>query len=668
MLFVATAPSVGAAQAPRLEAESRRQLDEALKVAVARPPSTLIPRADFLQGPVISDVQLAADGRHVSFVRRRAGQYELWLRELRNGKEQRLLANSEGTDARWSGDGARLWLGDATGLAVYETAEGRARRIIKWQLLRQQKLWAVEKNAPEFAIVSEKIEQGGQWRYRYLSIDRQGRSRLLQDRKLPLRGALLDSTGGLKFSVGYEGSNYDSVVRHHAAGNSGQEILRCPGIERCLLIGNAGERLWMLSHRGEPRLSVQEWAGGRWRTVQRDADNIADAGHVLWAGESQGWLAAAYHSDRLHWYGRDARVQRRLDALKAHLPTHNVELTSSADGRLWLVRARQAVEASDRYFIYTPAADRLQPLLASSQTSLGRASGQLARALPVRYRGRDGTRLHGYVYLPRGIAGKRMPLMAMLHGGPFKREYDEYNAAIQLLANRGNAVFVPNFRGSTGYGVDYVRSIQGGFGKGRVLNDIVDGLDALLGAGVGDPARQAVFGQSFGGYGSLLAVAHYPKRFAFAVASAAPVDFGWLARWTGNHDSTGFAADGPPAKVYFSHHNVPTSDPAWSERMRRESPLANIGSLRTPLYIWAGAHDDRVPLPSVVRYVAAGRARHNSIELLIDPDSGHSPTQLLNQEALVYLIESAASRYFGGPVSPPSPALREFIQRNLRKG
>ena len=197
--------------------------------------------------------------------------------------------------------------------------------------------------------------------YRYLSIDRHGRTRLLQDRPLPLRGALLNSTGGLKFSVGYEGTSYDSVVRHHSADKSDEEILRCVGIERCILIGNAGERLWMLSHHGEPRLSVQEWAGGRWRTVQRDADHIADAGQVLWAGESAGWLAAAYHSDRLHWYGRDAHVQGQLDAVKAHLPAHNLELASTADGRLWLVRSRQATEGSDRYFLYAPAADRLQP-------------------------------------------------------------------------------------------------------------------------------------------------------------------------------------------------------------------------------------------------------------------------------------------------------------------
>ena len=241
-------------------------------------------------------------------------------------------------------------------------------------------------------------------------------------------------------------------------------------------------------------------------------------------------------------------------------------------------------------------------------TRLDRGSGQLVAAQPVHYRGRDGTRLHGYVYLPHGVAGKQMPLMAMLHGGPFKREYDEYNAVVQLLANRGYAVFVPNFRASTGYGVEYVRSVQGEFGDGRVLADIIDGLDALLEAGVGDPGRQAVFGQSFGGYGSLLAVAHYPKRFAFAVASAAPVDFGWVVRWTGTHDSSALATDGPPAEVFFSHYNVPTSDAVWTERMRRESPLAYVGKLNTPLYIWAGAHDDRVPLPGVARYVAAGRA------------------------------------------------------------
>ena len=86
VLIIGMGPSVAGAQAPRLEAESRRQLDAALAAAVTRPPSSMIARADFLQNPTISEVQLAADGGHVSFVRSNAGQFELWLRDLRMAK------------------------------------------------------------------------------------------------------------------------------------------------------------------------------------------------------------------------------------------------------------------------------------------------------------------------------------------------------------------------------------------------------------------------------------------------------------------------------------------------------------------------------------------------------------------------------------------------------
>ena len=66
------------------------------------------------------------------------------------------------------------------------------------------------------------------------------------------------------------------------------------------------------------------------------------------------------------------------------------------------------------------------------------------------WRARDGMTLHGYLYLPHGIAPKRAPLIAWLHGGPFSRVDGDFEPQAQLLANRGYAVFLPNFRGSTG--------------------------------------------------------------------------------------------------------------------------------------------------------------------------------------------------------------------------
>src|SRR5439155_1416028 len=192
---------------------------------------------------------------------------------------------------------------------------------------------------------------------------------------------------------------------------------------------------------------------------------------------------------------------------------------------------------------------------------------------PVSYRARDGKLLHGYVLLPSGIAPGTAPLIAWLHGGPITRTYDRYEASMQLLVNRGYAVFVPNFRASTGYGLDYVLSAHGDVGNGRVLADIIDGLDFLLAQGIGDRDRQAVMGMSFGGYASLLALSHHPARVRFAFAGAPPTEYGWSKQWQAEHDSDALRAEGVPLSLQFPQLGFPYKDAAWRQKMLRESPL-----------------------------------------------------------------------------------------------
>jgi len=285
---------------------------------------------------------------------------------------------------------------------------------------------------------------------------------------------------------------------------------------------------------------------------------------------------------------------------------------------------------------------------------------------PVSYRARDGMLLHGYVLLPSGIAPGLAPLVAWLHGGPISRTFDQYEGSTQLLANRGYAVFVPNFRASAGYGVQYTRSADGDVGNGRVLADVIDGLDFLLAQGIGDRKRQGVMGMSFGGYASLLAVSHHPTRFRFAFAGAPPTDYGWIKQWQAEHDGEALRGEGPPLSLQFPLLGFRYGDAAWREKMRRESPLAALPSLQTPVYIWAGAHDDHVPIKSIVNYVGEAGRLGRSLSLLIDPDGGHTPRTPLGVEASLYQIELAAHRHLGGPLTPPSPELREFLRRNVR--
>jgi len=667
-LAVLLGASSTAAQVTDPVTATRTALQKAKAQAANKPRASLIARETYLRRAEIVDVRLSPDGRHLSFLRRSEPGVDVMLQDVSSGTQTRIVAGLQRAETAWSGDGRRLWLADEQGLAVIESAGLSPKRVLKWDPRAKQRLWAVDARAPQYAIIHERVVEAGAERHRYLRVDAQGKTRLLLEAAWPVRNALLNADGDLAFAAAFDGSRYETVIRQYTAAGP-RELLRCGSLEECRLVGynQARQTLWLLSQHDEDKLALRRWRqeSGRWETVHRDPAAVADADALLWSAARENWLAIAYHRARRRWYGNGSDTRALLTALEQQLPEANLRLSATTDGRLWLVHAQQGDLALDRYYLYQPEQNRLQQLFAREDAAK-RMAPPGAAMHPVSYRARDGMLLHGYVLLPSGIAPGTAPLIAWLHGGPITRIYDRYDASMQLLVNRGYAVFVPNFRASTGYGLGYVLSANGDVGNGRVLADIIDGMDFLLAEGIGDRDRQAVMGMSFGGYASLLALSHHPARFRFAFAGAPPTEYGWIKQWQAEHDSDALRAEGAPLSLQFPQLGFRYQDAAWRQKMHRESPLAALRALQAPAYIWAGARDDRVPLKSIVHYVGEARRLGKPVSLLIDPDAGHGPESILGAEACLYLIEIAAHRHFGGGLSSVSPELRAFLRRNVR--
>jgi fermentation-respiration switch protein FrsA (DUF1100 family) len=137
-------------------------------------------------------------------------------------------------------------------------------------------------------------------------------------------------------------------------------------------------------------------------------------------------------------------------------------------------------------------------------------------------------------------------------------------------------------------------------------------------------------------------------------------------RWIADNGGSAVPEDGPPAPVFLAWYGVPLADPQWQRDMQADSPLANLAGLRTPIYLWAGAKDDRVPLQAISRYAGEAHRRHYPITLLIDPQSGHNPGTERQREAVLYLVEAAAHRHLGGRLQPPSAALTQVLRGAVR--
>lgn len=242
---------------------------------------------------------------------------------------------------------------------------------------------------------------------------------------------------------------------------------------------------------------------------------------------------------------------------------------------------------------------------------------------------RDGMKISGLLYKPFGFReGEKYPLVVIVHGGPesayTKGWNNSYSTFPQLLTQRGALVFMPNYRGSTGRGVDFAKADQGDM-MGVDFNDILDGVDALIAKGWADGERVGITGGSYGGYASAWAATKYTDRFAASVMfvgiSNQISKIGTTDTWYEN------------ALVHWK--GWPYDDDfqlAWDR-----SPLKYARQARTPILILHGMKDTRVPTSqSVELYRALKHFGKAPVKLVLYPDEGHGNRLYHHQKHYLY--------------------------------
>lgn len=264
----------------------------------------------------------------------------------------------------------------------------------------------------------------------------------------------------------------------------------------------------------------------------------------------------------------------------------------------------------------------------------------LAPMKAVAFDARDGLPLHGFLTLPVGVDPEDLPLVLLVHGGPWMHDVWGYNPQVQLLANRGYAVLQVNFRGSTGYGRRHTTAAIGEFAR-AMHTDLLDAVDWAVAQGHADPQRVGIMGGSYGGYAALVGAALSPDRFAAAVD------------YVGVSDLENFMRSLPPftrpfmANSWFRYVGDP-DDPAAAEDMRARSPVTMIDQITTPLLVAQGANDARVVQAESDNIVTPLRERGIPVEYILATDEGHGFDNSENQVRLHRAIERHFGTHLGG--------------------
>lgn len=237
----------------------------------------------------------------------------------------------------------------------------------------------------------------------------------------------------------------------------------------------------------------------------------------------------------------------------------------------------------------------------------------MATVKPITYKSRDGLTIHGYLTLPKGMEdAKNLPLVVNPHGGPEARDTWGFNPEAQMLANRGVAVFQPNYRISTGYGKEFWMKGFKQWGQAQ-QDDITDGVKWLIEQGIADPKRIAIYGASYGGYATLMGLIKTPDLYACGVD------------YVGVSDITTLLASVPAYwKPMLDQMKETIGDPEKDAAMLKEySPIFHADKIVAPLFIAQGANDPRVIKAQSDKMVKAMKDRGVEVEYMVKDNEGH---------------------------------------------
>jgi dienelactone hydrolase len=425
-------------------------------------------------------------------------------------------------------------------------------------------------------------------------------------------------------------------------------------------ISKDGEFVYVLSNTGHDsdlvRLEKIGSCSGTRQLLAEDPERAVDLGEVLFDRNTETPVGVRYyrHLGEYHWF--DSLMADRYRDLKGRLPEGELKIVEvSSDLSCLLVSSITDSETETEYY-YDAFHGRLSRLT-SKKTSLPKS--RLGKMTTVSFTARDGEQISGYLTLPTWTPQEMLPTVVFPHGGPNKRNYWGYDPRVQFLANRGYAVFQPNFRGSSGFGKRFQNAGDKQWGRGVMQDDITDGVQWLVSSRISDPAKIAILGGSYGGFAALAGVTFTPELYAAGISLFGPSD---LTEFVTHLPESWQAVEGD-IKVKIGD---PKKD-SDRERMSEQSPVNFVDLIRVPLLIYQGALDSVVKRRQADAFVGKCRSLGKPVDYLVSNDEGHGFNDPPNEQAVYVAIERFLVPILGGLMNREPESLVSSRIDSLRR-
>jgi dipeptidyl aminopeptidase/acylaminoacyl peptidase len=512
------------------------------------------------------------DAKQLAFMRDRGGdeRFDIWLVD-RDGEHERNVTNEPGVmhrDIAWSPDGTKLAYtansgGKGFAIGVIDVATGAKRALTDGARDDLQPRWSPDGTLLVFSSRRDDVRTNADL-------------------------YVVAATGG------------DATRLETRGGIDGESIDPRWSPD--------GTRLsFTTDTRGRHEVAIATYAEREVGRIERMTDSIHDEYGAVWRPDGRA-LAYLHNEDAAVSLRRVFTVSHADHAVSDIPGMHawpdiapdsdTTAFQFSSPSRPWdvYVTGERAIEAR--------AITRSLPATIDRET--------LVEPSHVRYPGADGDEVPALLFLPytEALRGEKIPpAIINIHGGPTSQHHREWNVATQIFANAGFVVLEPNPRGSIGYGKKWREANRRDWG-GKDLEDVARGAAWLGDQKLADPSRIGVYGQSYGGYLTLMSLALRPDRFAAGVSVVGVVSWKTMVETT----------RGDLREYLLRELGDPVKD---AELYRERSPLTHASKIRSPLLVLQGENDPRVPRSEAEQVVKALRDGGKPHEYHVYPGEGH---------------------------------------------
>lgn len=619
----------------------------------------LIPRATFFGNPDRAGPQISPDGKHIAFLADSGGKLNVFVAPADKPDEARAVTNDTARGIRqyfWAYTSEHLiYLQDQGGnenWRVYSVnlGTGAVKDLTPFDGVRANIEGVSEKIPTEIIVgLNRRVPQLHDL-YR-VNISTGELTPVLENPGFV--GFVTDDAYNVRFAMRFAEDGGMEVVRNTGDNASPDwkpfERIPMEDTNTTSPVGfdKTGNVLYMLDSRERNTaalFAVNLETGDRTLIAQ---DDRADVSGTMQHPTTKKIEAVASTYLKREWQFLDPAIRADFERLRA-VETGEVSVISrTLDDATWIVQYMHDAGPA-RWYRYERSSGKATYLFSNRKSLEGLP---LAPMHAVEIKSRDGLNLVSYLTLPvwatsdNGVkpVGGPLPMVLLVHGGPWARDNWGFNGVHQWLSNRGYAVLSVNFRGSTGLGKEFLNAGNREWAA-KMHDDLLDAVNWAVESGIAKRDKVAIMGGSYGGYATLVGVTFTPDVFACGVSIVGPSNIVTLLNTIPPYWA-------PMVQMFKDRVGDHTTEDGRAF-LESRSPLNFVDRIRRPLLIGQGANDPRVKQSESDQIVQAMQKHNIPVTYVLFPDEGHGFARPENNMAFFAVTEAFLAGPLGGRFQP----------------